>query len=236
MPSYQDYKATLLAGFRPGEAWRVAAIMSVAKFSLSLSLDPAVLRARLADPDAIPRDRASPEDDLDRAARAGGRMVPAAVLVPLVAHPDPTVLLTLRSARLSSHAGQVSFPGGRMEEGETPEEAALREAEEEVGLDRSVPEILGRLPTLLTGTGYLVTPVVALLRPPFGLRHDPSEVEEPFEYPLAHLLDPAAPERRRQEFRGRMREFWVWPHERHYIWGATASMLVTLAGVLRDVR
>nr|WP_198377669.1 CoA pyrophosphatase [Roseomonas rubea] len=190
----------------------------------------------MADPGAIPRDRPSPEEDLERAARTGGRIVPAAVLVPLIAHPEPTVLLTLRSARLNSHAGQVSFPGGRMEEGETPEETALREAEEEVGLDRALPRIIGRLPAVLTGTGYRVTPVVALLTPPFDLRHDPGEVEEPFEYPLARLLDPAAPERRRQEFRGRMREFWVWPHERHYIWGATASMLVTLAGVLRDQR
>ena len=200
----------------------------------SLRIEPDRLRARLADPGSLPRDRPSPEDDLDRVARTGGHVVPAAVLVPLVLHPEPTVLLTLRSARLNSHAGQVSFPGGRMEPGETPEQAALREAEEEVGLDRAVPQVLGRLPALLTGTGYRVTPVVALLRPPFGLRHDPGEVEEPFEYPLARLLDPAAPERRRQEFRGRMREFWVWPHERHYIWGATASMLVTLAAVLRD--
>ncbi|MBB5691435.1 CoA pyrophosphatase [Roseomonas alkaliterrae] len=199
----------------------------------ALRLDAAALRQRLADPDSVPRDRPSPQEDLDRAARAGGRIVQAAVLVPLVVHPEPTVLLTLRSARLSSHAGQVSFPGGRMEAGETPEEAALREAEEEVGLDPGLPELVGRLPSVLTGTGYLVTPVVALLRPPFGLRHDPAEVEEPFEYPLARLLDPAAPERRRQEFRGRIREFWVWPHERHYIWGATASMLVTLAAVLR---
>lgn len=200
----------------------------------ALRLDPARLRARLADPAGLPRDRPSPEDDLDRAARTGGRVVPAAVLVPLVLHPDPTVLLTLRSARLTSHAGQVSFPGGRAEAGETPEQTALREAEEEVGLDPAVPEILGRLPTLMTGTGYRVTPVVALLRPPFALRHDPGEVEEPFEYPLARLIDPAAPERRQQEFRGRMREFWVWPHERHYIWGATASMLVTLAALLRE--
>ena len=197
------------------------------------ALDPDDLRARLADPDRLPRDRPTPEDDLDRVARTGGTVVPAAVLVPLVMRPEPTVLLTLRSARLKSHSGQVSFPGGRMEEGETPEEAALREAEEEVGLHRSLPELVGRLPSLLTGTGFAVTPVVALLRPPFALRPDPGEVEEPFEYPLARLLDPAGPERRRQEFRGRMREFWVWPHDRHYIWGATASMLVTLAAVLR---
>lgn len=200
----------------------------------SLRLDPDRLRARLADPDGLPRDRPSPEDDLDRAARTGGRVVHAAVLVPLVLHPDPTILLTLRSARLTSHAGQVSFPGGRMEPGETPEQAALREAQEEVGLDPALPELLGRLPALMTGTGYCVTPVVALLRPPLALRHDQNEVDEPFEYPLARLLDPAAPERRSREFRGRLREFWVWPHERHYIWGATASMLVTLAAVLRD--
>ncbi|WP_229681316.1 CoA pyrophosphatase [Neoroseomonas lacus] len=199
----------------------------------TLRLNPALLRARLADPASIPRDRPSPEEDLARAARSGGRNVEAAVLVPLVMHDDPTVLLTLRSARLNSHAGQVSFPGGRTEPGESPEQAALREAQEEVGLDPAVPEILGRLPTLLTGTGYLVTPVVALLRPPFTLSNQPEEVDEAFEYPLAQLLDPAAPELRRQEFRGRMREFWVWPHERHYIWGATASMLVTLSAVLR---
>ncbi|BDG70325.1 CoA pyrophosphatase [Roseomonas fluvialis] len=200
----------------------------------ALRLDAAWLRARLADPDRLPRDRPSPEDDFARAARAGGQVVAAAVLVPLVLHPEPTILLTLRSARLKSHAGQVSFPGGRMEPGETPEQTALREAQEEVGLDPGLPQLLGRLPTLLTGTGYCVTPVVALLRPPLDLRHDPGEVEEAFEYPLAQLLDPAAPERRAQEFRGRLREFWVWPHDRHYIWGATASMLVTLASVLRD--
>jgi 8-oxo-dGTP pyrophosphatase MutT (NUDIX family) len=199
----------------------------------AFALDPDRLRARLADPDRLPRDRPSPEDDLERAARTGGRVVPAAVLVPLVLHAEPTILLTLRSARLNAHAGQVSFPGGRIEPGETPEQAALREAAEEVGLDPGLPQILGRLPPLLTGTGYCVTPVVALLRPPVALRHHPGEVEEAFEYPLARLLDPASPERRSRAFRGRMREFWVWPHERHYIWGATASMLVTLAAVLR---
>lgn len=201
---------------------------------MSAALDTEALRRRLAHPDSLLRDRPAPEQDLERAARAGGRSVPAAVLVPLVARPEPTILLTLRSARLNAHAGQVSFPGGRMEAGETPEQAALRETEEEVGVPRAVPRILGRLPTVLTGTGYLITPVVSVLAPPFAVHADPSEVEEVFEYPLAALLDPAAPERRQQEFRGRMREFWVWPHERHYIWGATASVLVTLASVLRE--
>ncbi|MEN9498847.1 MAG: hypothetical protein RIS83_666 [Pseudomonadota bacterium] len=197
-------------------------------------LTAADLAARIADPKRLRPDRPSPEQDLERKARGGGQMTPAAVLVPLVLHPEPTVLLTLRSAKLKAHAGQVSFPGGRMEPGETAVAAALREAEEEVGIDARLPEIVGELPPLLTGTGYLITPVVALLRPPFTLRPDPAEVEEPFEYPLAHVMDPAKPEWRAQEFRGRMREFWVWPHDRHYIWGATASVLVTLASVLRD--
>jgi 8-oxo-dGTP pyrophosphatase MutT (NUDIX family) len=161
-------------------------------------------------------------------------MTPAAVLVPLVLHPEPTVLLTLRSADLKAHAGQVSFPGGRLEDGEDAVTAALREAEEEIGLHTSLPEIVGELPPLLTGTGFLITPVVALLRPPFALQPDPGEVAEAFEYPLAHVTDPAKPERRSREFRGERREFWVWPHERHYIWGATASVLVTLASVLRE--
>jgi 8-oxo-dGTP pyrophosphatase MutT (NUDIX family) len=121
-----------------------------------------------------------------------------------------------------------------LEEGESPVAAALREAEEEIGLHAGLPEIVGELPPLLTGTGYLVTPVVALLRPPFTLTPHPGEVAETFEYPLAHVTDPAKPERRSREFRGEIREFWVWPHDRHYIWGATASVLVTLASVLRE--
>jgi 8-oxo-dGTP pyrophosphatase MutT (NUDIX family) len=197
-------------------------------------LTVAALQARIADPLRLRADRPAPQEDVERAARAGGRMTPAAVLVPIILHPEPTVLLTLRSADLKAHAGQVSFPGGRLEEGEDPVTAALREAEEEIGLHSSLPEIVGELPPLLTGTGYLVTPVVALLRPPFALKPDPGEVAETFEYPLAHVTDPAKPERLSREFRGETREFWVWPHERHYIWGATASVLVTLASVLRE--
>ena len=202
--------------------------------TLGFPLDAQALRARLADQTRLRPDRPRPEDDPERAARAGGRMTPAAVLVPLVLHPEPTILLTLRSPDLKAHAGQVSFPGGRLEEGETPVVAALREAEEEIGLHTSLPEIVGQLPPLLTGTGFIITPVVALLRPPFALKPDPGEVAETFEYPLSHVTDPAKPERRSREFRGETREFWVWPHERHYIWGATASVLVTLASVLRE--
>ena len=195
-------------------------------------MTPSAIAERLADPAALQQVSRSLSDDAEMV--SPGPVVPAAVLVPIVAHPDaPTVLLTLRSARLSSHAGQVSFPGGRMEAGETPEAAAVREAAEEVGLDPRLPELLGRLPEHLTGTGFRVVPVVALVPSPLHLTPDPAEVAETFELPLSTVLDPAAPERRNGEFRGRRREFWVWPHERHYIWGATAAILVNLARVLR---
>lgn len=161
------------------------------------------------------------------------RMIGAAVLVPIVLHPQPTILLTLRSSRLAAHGGQVSFPGGRIEAGETPEAAAVREAAEEVGLDPRLPELLGRLPEHVTGTGYRITPVVGLVPVPLMLTPEPGEVEEPFEIPLSLVLDPAAPQRRQGEWKGQAREFWVWPHDRHYIWGATAAILVNLARVLR---
>jgi len=194
-------------------------------------MTPADIAGRLADPVVLKRVSRSFSDDAEMV--SPGKVLPAAVLVPIVAHPEPTVLLTLRSPRLSSHAGQVSFPGGRIEDGETPETAAVREAAEEVGLDPRLPELIGRLPEHLTGTGFHVTPVVALVAPPLALSPDPSEVAEAFELPLSTVLDPAAPERRSGEFRGRRREFWVWPHEKHYIWGATAAILVNLARVLR---
>lgn len=159
---------------------------------------------------------------------------PAAVLVPIVLHPEPTILLTLRAAKMSAHAGQVAFPGGRIEAGETPVQAAIREAAEEVGLDPRLPEIITSLPEHLVGTGFRVTPVVAFVPAPLNLTPDPSEVQEAFELPLSVVMDPTAPERRSAEFKGRERTFWVWPHETHYIWGATAQMLVTLATVLRD--
>lgn len=195
-------------------------------------MTPAAIAERLADPAALSRVSRSVSDDAEMVSQPG-RVVPAAVLVPIVAHAEPSVLLTLRSARLSSHAGQVSFPGGRMEAGETPEAAAVREAAEEVGLDPRLPELIGRLPEHLTGTGFRVVPVVGLVPPPLVLTPDPAEVAATFELPLSTVLDPAAPERRSGEFRGRRREFWVWPHETHYIWGATAAILVNLARVLR---
>ncbi|MFC0409630.1 NUDIX hydrolase [Roseomonas elaeocarpi] len=142
-----------------------------------------------------------------------------------------SVLLTLRAARLSAHAGQVALPGGSIEAGETPEAAALREAAEEIGLDPRLPEVIGRLPGRATGTGFHITPVVAILHPPFTLTPDPGEVAEIFRYPVSTLLDPAQPVRRDDLWAGK--SFWVWPHERHLVWGATAEILRQLSLVLR---
>lgn len=159
---------------------------------------------------------------------------PAAVLVPMILHASgPGILLTRRAAHLANHAGQVSFPGGRIELGETPEEAALREAMEEIGLDPALPRLAGRLPQHLTGTGYEITPVLGLIEPGFTLAPDPSEVAEVFELPLSVLLDPDAPRRESREWKGRLREYWVWPHAEHFIWGATATILVNLSTALR---
>lgn len=166
-------------------------------------------------------------------------LTPAAVLVPFVLGPAPGVLLTRRTAHLSNHADQVSFPGGRIDPGDrSPEAAALREAEEEIGLDPVQVEVLGRLADYVTGTGFRITPVLGLLPDgralaTLGLRPSAAEVAAVFELPLAVLLDPDAPQRKRAHFRGRWREFWVWPHPEHYIWGATAGILVNLATRLR---
>ena len=159
--------------------------------------------------------------------------VPAAVLVPVVLGPTPGILLTKRNAHLNNHAGQVSFPGGRIEGDETPEAAALREAEEEVALRRRDVELLGRLADYVTGSGFRITPVVGLLVPGLELRPSPEEVESVFELSVNVLLDPRAPQRQRREVRGRWREYWVWPHPEHFIWGATAAILVNLAEKLR---
>lgn len=158
----------------------------------------------------------------------------AAVLVPLVDHPDGlTVLLTQRTANLSDHAGQISFPGGRIEPSdEHPVATALREAEEEVGLPASHVEIIGRLDTYVTGTGFEVIPVVAFVRVPYPLRPDPGEVAEVFEVPLDFLIDPRNLQRGSREWQGTTRFFFALPYENRYIWGATAGMLVNLAEVL----
>lgn len=199
-------------------------------------MDINLIRARLAaDPSRAPAAViAGPVTSDDFVDLASKKLVPAAVLVPIVHGRAPGVLLTKRTPHLTAHAGQVAFPGGRIDPGDaSPEAAALREAQEEIGLAPDRPELLGRLPDYVTGTGFRITPVLGLLATPQDLVPNPEEVEAIFTLPLDVLLDPAAPERRRAEFRGRQREFWVWPHEEHYIWGATAAILVHLAHRLR---
>jgi 8-oxo-dGTP pyrophosphatase MutT (NUDIX family) len=169
----------------------------------------------------------------DRVSGLDSPSVPAAVLVPVVLGDPPGILLTKRNAHLKAHAGQVSFPGGRVDPGEQPEEAALREAEEEIALDRSKVQVLGRMANYLTRTGFCITPVVALLPPGLQFRPSPQEVDAVFELPVDVLLDPKAPERRRRVEHGSTREYWVWPHPRYFIWGATAAILVHLADKLR---
>jgi 8-oxo-dGTP pyrophosphatase MutT (NUDIX family) len=158
----------------------------------------------------------------------------AAVLVPLVERAHGWyVLLTLRAADLHDHAGQVSFPGGRIEP-EDPDavHAALREAEEEIGLPMSHVDVVGRLDTWFTGTGFEVTPIVGFVRPPEALVPDPVEVAEVFEVPLDFILDKRNHQRRSRELRGEQRSFYVLPYQHRNIWGATAGMLVNLAEVL----
>lgn len=161
---------------------------------------------------------------------------PAAVLVPLIEHPEgATVLLTRRTEHLAHHAGQISFPGGRAEAGdEGPVDTALREAEEEVGLDRCQVEILGQLTRYQTITGFLVTPVVGVLAPPIRLSPDPHEVAEVFEVPLGFVLDARNHQRHARWIRGCCRHYYVLPYGDYRIWGATAAMLVGLARVLAD--
>jgi 8-oxo-dGTP pyrophosphatase MutT (NUDIX family) len=154
----------------------------------------------------------------------------ASVLIGLVERNEgATVLLTQRTDHLIHHPGQVSFPGGGVEEADDdPVATALRESEEEIGLDRRHVDVAGFLDRYQTVTGFLVTPVVAFIAPPFELRPDPFEVAEVFEIPLRFVLDPRNHERRSMLFNGRQRTFYVLPYQNHYIWGATAAMLVNL--------
>jgi 8-oxo-dGTP pyrophosphatase MutT (NUDIX family) len=160
---------------------------------------------------------------------------PAAVLVPLVERPEGlTVLLTQRSAHLKNHAGQVSFPGGRVEEAdESPLAAALRETEEEIGLSREFVRVVGYLESHLIFTGFHVVPVVGFVRPGFVLQPDPKEVADVFEVPLVHILDAANHGTRARDVDGGVLHVYNIPYGERVIWGATAGMLMSLYRLLR---
>lgn len=176
------------------------------------------------------------DHDLNPGYAAPDALREAAVLVPLVDREGGcTVLFTQRTANLAAHAGQISFPGGRREATDRdPEDTALRETEEEIGIGRDRIETFGRLDTYVTRTGFRVTPVVGVVRPPFALRPDPTEVADVFEVPLAFILDPQNPQRHSREHLGMQRFFYAFPYQQRYIWGATAGMLVNLRDVLRE--
>ena len=169
-------------------------------------------------------------------AEAPENLIAAAVLVPLVMRESgATLLLTQRTDNLKDHAGQVSFPGGRVEAADdTPAATALRETEEEIGLEASYIEIVGELDPYETRTGFRVTPVVGLVEPGFSLTLDEFEVAEVFEVPLSFVLDPANHERRSLVWRGTERHFYVVPYGERYIWGATAGMIVNLYARLME--
>jgi 8-oxo-dGTP pyrophosphatase MutT (NUDIX family) len=162
--------------------------------------------------------------------------VPAAVLIPIVERdPQLTVLLTQRAAELKNHAGQISFPGGRIESADAgPVQAALRETEEEIGLERRFIEVVGFLPDHLIISGYRVTPVVAFVRPGFTLRLDATEVTATFEVPLDFVLDPANHKARRRKLGEGEIEVYDIPYGERNIWGATAGMIMTLYRLLRE--
>jgi len=154
---------------------------------------------------------------------------PAAVLAPIVPRPEGlTMLLTLRAAHLRSHSGQVAFPGGKIDAGETPGETALREAREEIGLAPDLVEPLGWLDPYLTGTGYRVTALVALVDPAFKPKLNPDEVADVFETPFAFLMDAANHRLEERQWRGRTRKFYAMPYGERYIWGVTAGILRNL--------
>ncbi len=196
---------------------------------MPISFDPSAISGRLL---AWLSRTSTPvgDDEIWRLRSGETELTFAAVLIPIIRRePQLTVLFTQRTTHLTDHAGQISFPGGRAEPEDVSVEAtALRETEEEIGLDRNRVTLLGRLPEYITGTGYRVTPVVGWIEPGFTLAPDPFEVAEVFEVPLEFLLDPLNHQQKSMYWEGRERQFYVMPYQSRYIWGATAGMLRSL--------
>ena len=193
------------------------------------------LRGRLLQepPDIRAHDDYDLAPELSPAAFTG---IKAAVLLPIVARQEPTLLFTRRTESLARHSGQVSFPGGRSEEADlSPVETALRETQEETGIGAGFITVAGYLDRYLTGTGFDIQPVVGLLAEGFALAPDPREVASVFEVPLAFLLDPANRRREARHIGGRERRFHAITYRQHEIWGATAAIIVDLAARLDGI-
>jgi 8-oxo-dGTP pyrophosphatase MutT (NUDIX family) len=191
--------------------------------SLRLRQDPPDVRAPLSNPNG---DHAFEDEPFEPPLEPK----PAAVLVPVVTHADePALILTERSSNLRQHSGQIAFPGGRVDEGdESILAAACREAEEEIGLDREFVRPIGYLDPYLSTTGYLIVPVVGLVRPDYRLALNPAEVADAFEVPLSFLMDPSRHELQSREWKGRLRRYYAMPFGERYIWGVTAGIIRNL--------
>ena len=183
----------------------------------------------LVDPNVIPPSGDSGTERMLEIIAREQPIRPAAVLIGVVDHPQPTVLLTQRSAHLAEHAGQIAFPGGKIDATDaSPSDAALREAWEEVGLDRSFIDPIGYLGVYGTGFGFRILPTVARVKPGFSLTINHSEVVDAFEVPLSFLMNPANHQIHSKEFRGMERSYYAMPFAERYIWGATAGILRVL--------
>jgi len=185
--------------------------------------------AGLADPN-VPVTRGDLDLDPSLWERAGVAATrPAAVLVPVVDRPEPGVILTMRTPDLSSHAGQIAFPGGKIDKSDKgPLAAALREAKEEIGLDARLVDPLGYLDLYLTFSGYRILPVVARVEPGYELSLNASEVADAFEVPLDFLMGPENHQRHSREWKGIQRQYYAMPYQERYIWGVTAGILRNL--------
>jgi 8-oxo-dGTP pyrophosphatase MutT (NUDIX family) len=200
-------------------------------------MTPQWVRDRLAVAALAPRGDHDLTPDIRAKLPADRPLVPAAVLVPLVLRSRGlSVLFTQRTETLAKHAGQISFPGGRIDPTDAhPEAAALREAQEEIGLDPGFVDVAGRLARYETGTGYAITPVVGFVREGFSIVPEPAEVADVFEVPLTALVDRTNHQRHSREWQGLMRHYYVIPYEGRAIWGATAGMVVNLTDVLLGI-
>jgi 8-oxo-dGTP pyrophosphatase MutT (NUDIX family) len=191
-----------------------------------LSLD---VPAAINDPNVIPKRGDHDADPVMEKIAAVRPIRPAAVLVPVIAREEPTVLLTQRAAHLNEHSGQISFPGGKIDKAdESPAAAALREAREEIGLADAKAKPVGYLDLYMTTLGYRIVPVLAELQPGFNLTLNTAEVDNVFEVPLAFLMDQANHQRHSREWQGMTRHYYAIPYGERYIWGVTAGILRNL--------